>query len=83
MLDIFSPYLPFMATLVAVIVNVLLIVLKSPWYSYLIANAMLSAFWLFVDPTLTPWSIITSVIESIIDIFEEIFAGIFTKGLTI
>lgn len=79
MLEIFSPYLPFIAFFIAIIINVLLIFLKPQWYVYIIANGLMAIVLLAVG--IEPYDFITTILQSIIAIIVNtivsIFGGIF------
>jgi len=75
MLEILTPYLSFIAFFIALVVNVLLIVLKSQWYVYIIANAILTIIMLGLG--ITPYDLITDIVDAIVDLIISIFEGIF------
>ena len=75
MLEILTPYLSFIAFFIALVVNVLLIVLKSQWYVYIIANAILTIIMLGLG--ITPYDLITDIVDAIVDLLISIFEGIF------
>ena len=75
MLEILTPYLSFIAFFIALVVNVLLIVLKSQWYVYIIANAILTIIMLGLG--ITPYDLITDIVDAIVDLIVSIFEGIF------
>ncbi len=75
MLEIFEPYIPFIVTLVTILINILLLVIKSPWYGYVIANVILIFILGFIGDS--PFDIVKLVVDMIVDIFKKIFQALF------
>lgn len=75
-LDLFKDYIPFIVILITLTLNVLLIIFKSQWYVYLIANVILIIILGFIGET--PFDIIGEVVEVIGDILVGIIKRIFS-----
>lgn len=74
MLDLFTPYLPFISFFIAIMLNTLLVIVKSPWYGYIIANSIMSVILLALG--INPFDIIGTVIEYLITLIFDIITGI-------
>ena len=75
-LDLFKDYIPFIVILITLSLNVLLIIFKSQWYVYLIANVILIIILGFTGET--PFDIIGEVVGVIGDILVGIIKRIFS-----
>jgi hypothetical protein len=78
MLDIFLPYIPFIAFLIAIMINTLLVITKAPWFSYIVANVLITIVLtsIGINPFDVIGSIITYLVELIISIINSIIDGI-------
>lgn len=74
MLEILSPYMPLIIMILTLIINVFLLILKSPWYGYLIANIILIIVLQALG--LEPFDLIGKIIEAIINIIVGIFKAL-------
>ena len=75
MLDIFTPYLPFIAFFITIVINVYLITkVKVNWIMLLIANLVVTLVMNYVG--LGEYDLITQIIDFIVDIVSKIFKGI-------
>lgn len=85
MIDILSPYLSLISLIVVIIVNVLLILFKGTWYTYLIGNVIviivLSALFSSV-PSYSPFDFFGAFVDEvgdfIINLITKIINGIIT-----
>jgi hypothetical protein len=64
MLDIFLPYIPFIAFFIAIMINTLLVITKAPWFSYVVANVLITI-------------VLTSIGIDPFDVIGLVFAYIF------
>jgi len=75
MLEIFTPYLPFIAFFITIVINVYLITkVKVNWIMLLIANLVVTLVMNYVG--LGEYDLITQIIDFIVDIVSKIFKGI-------
>jgi hypothetical protein len=75
MLEIFTPYLPFIAFFITIVINLYLIIkVKVNWIMLLIANPLVTLLMNYVG--LGEYDLITQIIDFIVDIVSKIFKGI-------
>jgi hypothetical protein len=75
MLEIFTPYLPFIAFFITIVINLYLIIkVKVNWIMLLIANLLVTLLMNYVG--LGEYDLITQIIDFIVDIVSKIFKGI-------
>ena len=79
MLEVFAPYLDFIAMFVAIGLNVLLLIKNAHWWAYLIANVLYSLVMVFFG--LTPYGFIGEfiiyIVQYILDIVDQLGENIF------
>ena len=75
MLDIFTPYLPFIAFFITIVINVYLITkVKVNWIMLLIGNLLVSIVLKSVG--LGEYDLITQIIDNLVKWISKIFNGI-------
>ncbi len=75
MLEIFTPYLPFIAFFITIVINLYLIIkVKVNWIMLLIANLLVTLLMNYVG--LGEYDLITQIIDFIVDLVSKIFKGI-------
>ena len=75
MLEIFTPYLPFIVFFITIVINVFLIIkVKVNWIMLLIANLLVTLLMNYVG--LGEYDLITQIVDFIVDIVSKIFKGI-------
>ena len=75
MLEIFTPYLPFIAFFITIVINLYLIIkVKVNWVMLLLGNLLVSIVLKSVG--LGEYDLITQIIDFIVDIVSKIFKGI-------
>lgn len=75
MLEIFTPYLPFISFFITIVINIYLIIkVKVNWIMLLIANLLVTLLMNYVG--LGEYDLITQIIDFIVDLVSKIFKGI-------
>ena len=75
MLEIFTPYLPFIAFFITIVINAFLIIkVKVNWIMLLIANLIVTLVMNFLG--LGEYDLITQIIDFIVDLVSKIVKGI-------
>lgn len=75
MLEIFTPYLPFISFFITIVINIYLIIkVKVNWIMLLIANLLVTLLMNYVG--LGEYDLITQIIDFIVDLVSKIFNGI-------
>lgn len=75
MLEIFTPYLPFISFFITIVINLYLIIkVKVNWIMLLIANLIITLLMNYIG--LGEYDLITQIIDFIVDLVSKIFKGI-------
>ena len=87
MLELFTPYLPFISFLTTIVVNILLIVKNAHWWAYIIANVLIIIVFLVMG--ITPFDFFGSIWDAIkktwesSDVSSELSSGEWPSGFVI
>ncbi len=74
LLDIFEPYMLFITFFITIIVNIMLIKSKLPWYSLIIANVILTLIMNFLG--LGEYDFISVVVVEIVEVLRDIIVAL-------
>lgn len=75
MLEIFTPYLPFISFFITIVINLYLIIkVKVNWIMLLITNLIITLLMNYIG--LGEYDLITQIIDFIVDLVSKIFKGI-------
>ncbi len=76
-LNVFKDYLPFIALLITLVLNVILVIKRSPWWSYLVGNILITTILLSIGfSTGDLFNFFGEIVKGIISVIKDIFNGI-------